>query len=64
MIIIEDSIVVQQQVGLVLFVVTGMHVKSVSIKIGIQVTVPSPGSIRVRIMSGTGTVVYSWNIRL
>ena len=50
---------VQWQVGLVLFVVTGKHVKSVSIKIGIQVTVPAPGSIRVRIMSGTGTVVYA-----
>lgn len=50
---------VQRQVGLVLFVVTGKHVKSVSIKIGIQVTVPAPGSIRVRIMSGTGTVVYA-----
>ena len=33
---------VQWQVGLVLFVVAGKHVKGVSIKIGVKVTVPAP----------------------
>jgi hypothetical protein len=48
---------VQWQIGLVLFIVAGKHVKCVPIKIGIKVTVPAPGSIRVRVMARAGTVV-------
>lgn len=47
---------VQWQIGLVLFIVEGKHVKCVPIKIGIQVTVPAPGSIRIRVMARAGTV--------
>lgn len=49
----------QWQVSLILFVVTGKHVKSVSVKIGVKVTVPAPGGIRVRVMAWAGTVGYT-----
>lgn len=48
---------VQWQIGLVLFIVVGKHVKCVPIKIGIKVTVPAPGSIGIRVMARAGTVV-------
>lgn len=50
---------VQREVSLVLFIMAGKHVKGVSIKIGVKVTVPPPGSIRVREMARAGTIVYA-----
>ena len=47
----------QGKVSLVPFIVAGEHVQRVSVKIGVKVTVPAPGSIRVRVMPGAGTVV-------
>ena len=48
---------VQRQVSLILLVMAGKHVKSMAVIINIEVTVPTPGSIRIREMAGTGAVM-------
>ena len=44
------------KIRLVLFIVAGQHVERMTVIVNIEITVPSPGCIRVRKMAWTGTV--------